>query len=192
MIDHVVVDVEIQKTIDQCSKGWQSTDEMGVGVAVVYEFKADRFRIFGPDDRTELVERLLKAEKVSGFNIWKFDFPVIWGVPSHVKIEEMRSKTNDMLINIWRNLGLRLDIFTGAHKGWNLNNVMSATLGVEKIANGAEAPIWFQEGKIHKLINYCIDDVSLERDLVIHMEKEKYVMHPTKGRLDLILPEWNP
>lgn len=50
MIDHIVVDVEIQKTIEETPGGWDATDQLGVSVGVVYEFKSDRFRIYGPDE----------------------------------------------------------------------------------------------------------------------------------------------
>jgi hypothetical protein len=192
MIDHVVVDVEIQKPIEQCSDGWNSTDEMGVACAVVYEFQGARFRVYGPDDIEDLRQRLSIADKISGFNIWKFDYQVIWGLKGNQRIPELRSKTNDLLVNIWRNLGLDTNNFTGAHKGWSLDNVCKATLGRGKIGNGAEAPHWYQDGQIHRVINYCLDDVALERDLTIHMDEQKFVLHPTKDRLDLVLPEWNP
>ena len=35
MIDHVVVDVEIQKTIEETPGGWDATDKLGVAVAFV-------------------------------------------------------------------------------------------------------------------------------------------------------------
>ncbi len=96
MQDHIVVDVEIKKTIEETPGGWDSTDKLGVAVAVVYEFQTDRFRIFG-DTAAELESlraRLLKADRISGFNIWKFDFPVIFGLPGRERVEELRPKTN--------------------------------------------------------------------------------------------------
>ena len=192
ILDHIVVDVEIQNPIESLPNGWDDTDKMGIACAVVYEFIEDRFRVYGPDDITALQERLMKADKISGYNIWKFDYQVIFQQPGHVRIQELRSKTNDLLVNIWRNLGLRTDMFTGAHKGWTLDNVCKATLGRGKIGNGAEAPQWYQAGLIHKVINYCIDDVALERDLAIHMDEHKFVLHPTKMKVDLTQLDWNP
>lgn len=192
VLDHIVVDVEIQKPIEQCSNGWDSTDEMGVACAVVYEFDGARFRVFGPDDIEALQQRLMKADKISGFNIWKFDYQVIFGLKGNERVPELRAKTNDMLVNIWRNLGLRTDIFTGAHKGWSLDNVCKATLGRSKIGNGADAPRWYQDGQLHRVINYCLDDVALERDLAVFMDTHKFVLHPTKMMLKLESTEWNP
>ncbi len=190
--DHIVIDVEIQNPIESLPNGWNDTDKMGIACCVIYEFLTDRFKVYGPEDYEAIKERLMKAEVISGFNIWKFDYQVIFQQPGHVRIEELRHKTNDLLVNIWRNLGLRLDCFTGAHKGWSLDNVAKATLGRGKIGNGALAPEWYQAGQIHRVIDYCLDDVSLERDLAIHMRDHKFVLHPTKMKVDITSEEWNP
>jgi DEAD/DEAH box helicase domain-containing protein len=86
MIDSVVVDVEIQKTIEETPGGWEATDKLGVAVAVVYEFRRDRMRIYGPEDVEALRARLEEAERIIGFNIWKFDLPVIYGLPGRARV----------------------------------------------------------------------------------------------------------
>lgn len=190
--DHVVVDVEIQKTIEQLPGGWNDSDKMGVAVAVVYEFLTDRFRIYGPDDVPALRERLLKADRISGYNIWRFDFAVIWGLPKGAPLPpELRAKTNDILLRIWRSLGLSTETFTKAHGGWKLDQVAHATLGVGKIGNGADAPKWWQAGQQLKVANYCVDDVTIERDLAIFVDKFGYVVGQD-GRQLYIVPEWQP
>lgn len=192
-MDHVVVDVEIQKTIESCTQGWDSTEEMGVAVACVWEYKTARMRVYGPDDVAALRERLLKADRVSGYNIWKFDLPVIWGLPGWGRVEEMRHKTDDLLVRIWAALGLNMNTFSGARKGWGLDAVAGATLGVGKIGYGGDAPKWYQAGLIQKVVNYCADDVALERDLCDFIDRYQYVLND-KGvyRGPLNIPAWQP
>jgi DEAD/DEAH box helicase domain-containing protein len=183
MIDHVVVDVEIQKTIEETPGGWEATDKLGVAVACLWEHKTERMRVYGPDDVPALKERLLKADRISGYNIWKFDFPVIWGLPNRGRVDELRSKTNDLLLRIWSALGLNLETFTGAHKGWGLDVVAGSTLNARKIGYGGDAPKWYQAGLIQKVVNYCSDDVALERDLAEFIDKYGYVLNDVKGSL---------
>ena len=187
MLDHVVVDVEIQKTIEQVG-GWDNTDKMGIGVAVIYEYQTDRFRIYGPDDVLELQARLMMADRVSGFNIWKFDFPVIWGLPGRERVSAMQPKTNDILRRIWRALGLNPDEFGSQHKGWGLDVVCNGTFGRGKTGYGGDAPKWFQEGKWARLVDYCIDDVKLERDLTDFMDRYGFVVNGTTGQVLRIPP----
>ena len=186
MIDHIVVDVEIKKTIEETPGGWDATDKLGVAVAVVYEHKSDRFRVYG-DTEVELLalrERLMRADRISGFNIWKFDFPVIFGLPGRERYEPLRDKTNDILVRIWRALKLNPDEFTKLHGGWGLDVVARGTLRAPgKIANGAIAPIWYQTGRWGELVNYCIDDVTLERDLTAFVDKHGYVVNGNTGQV---------
>ena len=186
-MDHIVVDVEIKKTIEETLGGWDSTDQLGVSVAVVYEFQTDRFRIYG-DTEAELLalrERLMKADRISGYNIWKFDFPVIFGLPGRERVEALRPKTNDILRRIWQSLGHDPDVFRKeTHGNWGLDAVVRGTLGsVGKVANGALAPKWYQAGRYGELCNYCVDDVTLERDLAIFVDKYGFVVNGNTGQV---------
>ncbi len=202
--DHVVVDVEIQKTIEETPGGWNATDKLGVACACLWEYRGGRMRVYGPDDVEDLRNRLLRADRITGFNIFNFDFPVIWGIPkdewlagrTSLPIEDPSTKvgmlkrgleprTNDLLRRIWQFQGLDPDIFVPrTHGGWSLDAVASSTLGTSKIGNGADAPKWYQQGLLHKVINYCADDVALERDLSDFADRYGYVTGP-KGRADL-------
>jgi DEAD/DEAH box helicase domain-containing protein len=177
MIDHVVVDVEIQKTIEETPGGWNATDKLGVACACLWEYRGERMRVYGPDDVEVLRQRLVKADRISGYNIYRFDFPVIWGLPSRQRVEVLKPKTNDLLQRIWRSLGLDEESFSDLHKGWGLDVVAQGTLGYGKIGNGANAPVWWQQGKRERVINYCADDVALERDLTDFIDKYGFVVN---------------
>lgn len=184
-MDHVIVDVEIQKTIEETPGGWDATDKLGVACACLWECKTARMRIYGPQEVDALKHRLLQADRISGYNIWKFDFPVIWKYSR----EEWKSnrfldfqnllkpKTNDLLRRIWQALGLDPDFFSDAHKGWSLDAVCRGTLGVGKIGYGGDAPKWFQAGQWARVANYCADDVALERDLALFIDTYGYVVN---------------
>lgn len=184
-IDHIVVDVEIQKSIDQVRGGWNATDELGVAVAVVYEHLTDRYQVYMENDIPELRGRIRSADRVSGFNIWKFDFPVIFGLKGHERVSELLPKTNDILRRIWQSNNLDPETFSAAHAGWNLGAVTMGTFNQDKSGNGADAPKWYQAGQLSRVISYCLDDVRLERDLVEFVDRYGYLVHKTKGALRL-------
>lgn len=182
MNDHIVVDVEIQKTIESLPNGWEDTHLMGISVAVVYEYKSDRFRLYGENDIPALQSRLLQADRISGFNIQEFDYRVIFGLPRNQTNEQIQSlfpKTNDALQRIWKSLGGRF------FKGWKLDDIMKGTFGVGKIGNGADAPKWYQNGELLRVTNYCIDDVALEKQLTDFIDKHGFVISQINGLLIL-------
>jgi len=176
MNDWIVVDVEIQKTIEETPGGWDATDLLGVACAVVYEFKGDNFRVYGPNDVERLRERLLAADRVSGYNIWKFDYPVIWGLPGRERKMEMLPKTDDLLRRIWQAQGLNPETFSKFHGGTSLDIVAGETINQRKSGFSGDAPKWFQAGEWAKLVDYCINDVKIERDLALFVEKHGYVI----------------
>lgn len=199
MLDHVVVDVEIQKCIEETPGGWDATDQLGVAVACLWEHRTQRMRVYGPEDVEALRTRLLAADRISGYNIWNFDFPVIWGFsrekwkPFNEETICLRDaliqKTDDMLRRIWKALKLDPDNFhPKTHGGWKLDNVAAATLGAGKIGYGGDAPKWYQAGQIQRVVNYCADDVALERDLTDYVEQYGRVLN--NGRV-LKIPPWD-
>lgn len=177
-LDHVVVDVEIQKNVDDLPGKWKDTDKMGVAVAVVYEFLTDRYHVYLEGDVDELRERLLRADRISGYNIWGFDFPVIFGLDVAARRPALLPKTNDILQRIWK-----APLYGSVRSlGWKLDAVAKGTLGVGKSADGIEAPKWYQAGQLGRVISYCLDDVRIERDLAAYVDQHGHVKHES-GRV---------
>lgn len=204
MIDHIVFDVEIAKTIEEVG-GWHHTEKMGVAVACVWQYRNNRLSVYGPDDVDALRNRLLSADRISSYNGLLFDYPVVWGyskaewkasredlgaskgAPAIYK--QILPKTDDMLRRIWQAKGLDPDRFNPrTHGGTKLDDVAYNTLGVRKIGNGADAPKWYQEGKIQQVVNYCADDVAIERDLTDFVDRYGYVVLPSGEKLPI--PQW--
>lgn len=185
VMDHIVFDVEIQKTIEELSAGWADTHLMGVACACVWQYQDARMRIYGPEDVEALKDRLLRADRISSFNGFNFDYLVIWGLSRlqwSTECEELKArllpKTNDILRRIWEEgLNLNPDMFNPkTHGGWGLDAVSKATLNAPgKIGHGGDAPKWFQAGQWARVANYCADDVALERDLTDFVDRYGYV-----------------
>lgn len=195
MIDKIVLDVEIKKTIEELPGGWDDTHLMGVSIACVWEYTTQRMRIYGPEDVKALQDRILQADQVCGYNIFCFDFPVIWKCsksfwdgPGSIAVATLKArllpKTNDLLRRIWQSLMLDPDVFNPhTHGGWGLDKVAQATLGGPgKIGYGGDAPKWFQAGLWAKVANYCADDVALERDLTDFVDRYGYVIDTNTQR----------
>jgi hypothetical protein len=64
------------------------------------------------------------------------------------------------------------------HGGVNLDTVARATINAHKIGHGADAPKWYKAGLIQKVVNYCADDVAIERDLNDFVDRYGYVLIP--------------
>lgn len=202
-MNHIVIDIEIKNSPTELPNGWDDTHKMGVSVAVVYEYETGLVKIYGDNkkDLSELRQRIEKADRVSGWNIWGFDYPVIYGFSrSEWKSDKygpvndikavLQSVTNDGLRRCWIALGLDPDEFVPkTHGGWGLDKVSKSTLGKRatagKAGDGAMAPGWYKLGMWSKLISYCIADVRLERELIDFIDRYGYVLNDQR-RLELL------
>ncbi|MEE9366481.1 MAG: hypothetical protein V3W44_07335, partial [Dehalococcoidales bacterium] len=90
-------------------------------------------------------------------------------------------RTNDILRRIWLTKGLDPDNFAPrTHGGFKLDDVAGYTINSAKIGYGGDAPVWYQEGLIQRVANYCVDDVAIERELGEFVDKYGYVIDPKR------------
>lgn len=155
-VDVVVYDLEIKEEIGKNGIGWKDYDKMGISVGCCYSFLKKEYKVFLDDNIEELGEQLDKAELAVGFNIFGFDDPLL---EATLKRPIKKDHHYDMLWHSRKSHGGGDFV-----KGFKLDNHLAGTFGIEfmKTGNGADAPVWYKQGKLGKVISYCLDDVKRE------------------------------
>ncbi len=163
----VVYDLEIKKKIEDCSNGWDSHDEMGISVGCAFDYRASRYRVFMDDNVEELVERLNEpGTLVVAFNHLNFDNKLLRATCKTALKPDAELRNYDMMVESKAGAGAAAGNY---HKGFRLDDHLKALGLPMKTGDGASAPIWWQEGKVGKVIDYCMNDVTQERALFEHM-----------------------
>jgi DEAD/DEAH box helicase domain-containing protein len=160
--DVLVFDLETQRSFQDVGGRSQMRD-LGMSVGVVYSFRDDRFVSFFEREADDLIEMLLGAELVVGYNLLGFDYEVLKGYRD-APFADIR--TLDIMVDLHGKLGFRP----------KLDSVVQATLGAAKTADGLQALAWFREGRLDLIEKYCIDDVRLTRDLYIFGKRNRNVL----------------
>jgi len=157
MKDIVYYDLETQRSISSVG-GYSHIDQLKVSVGVAYSTRTGRYHIFGEDGMDELIQMLLSADLVVGYNHIGFDYKVLHGYT----ILDLESQTN--------NLDMMLDIQGIIDKRLKLDAIASASLGMSKTADGLEALKWWKEyaqtkdkEPLMKIAKYCAYDVKVTR-----------------------------
>lgn len=175
----IVFDVEIEKAIlgrgeeptagiEYCN-GWRDFKGMGISVVTTYDINTHLTRVFLKEDLPELFE-YLRDKPTAGFNTRRFDIPLLMTHWLALGLDSIGCPHYDMLEEIWIALGLNPDKFNPkTHGGWGLDAVCGETLGLHKTGNGALAPVWWQQGKRGKVIDYCCNDSWMEAQLLKHI-----------------------
>lgn len=158
----VVFDLETQRSFDEVG-GRSQFDKLGVSVAVAYRYDTDEFLVFEEDAIAGLIELLLDADLVVGYNITGFDYEVLRGYTD----EDLHGlPTLDLMVHLEERLGFRP----------KLESVVMPTLGTGKLADGLTALKWWREGELDKIVEYCREDVRVTRDLYDYGKRNRCVM----------------
>ena len=185
MPDIVYFDLETQRSFSDVG-GAANKIEMGMSVGCTFSTRTGKYHIYGEGEAEELVNQLVKADLVVGYNHLGFDY----GVLEKYTVYDLPSQTAncDMLVDLEKILGHRL----------KLDAVASATLGLSKTADGLEALKWWQKyqktGDQEHLLNiaeYCCYDVKVTREVYEYGVKEGKVKYTDKaGVLQEVAVPW--
>jgi DEAD/DEAH box helicase domain-containing protein len=145
----VYFDLETQKSADEVG-GWNNIRDMRMSVGVTYSTARGDYRIYGEKEVDDLIKELMRADLVVGFNNLRFDYEVLHG---YTIMDLKQVPTLDMLVELQKTLQHRL----------SLDSIATASLGVEKTAEGLQAIKWFKEGRLLEIAEYCCYDVKITK-----------------------------
>ena len=145
----VYFDLETQKSADEVG-GWSHIRDMRMSVGVTFSTQRGTYRIYGEKEVDDLVNELLRADLVVGFNNLRFDYE---GLHGYTVVDLKQVPTLVMLVELQKILPHRL----------SLDSIAVSTLGVEKTAEGLQAIQWYREGRLLEIAEYCCYDVKITR-----------------------------
>jgi DEAD/DEAH box helicase domain-containing protein len=145
----VYFDLETQKAANEVG-GWNNIRDMRMSVGVTYSTTRGDYRIYSEKQVNELLQELMRADLVVGFNILRFDYEVLHG---YTVYDLTQVPTLDMLVELQKTLQHRL----------SLDSLAAASLGVEKTAEGMQAIEWYRAGKMMEIAEYCCYDVKITK-----------------------------
>ena len=145
----VYFDLESQKLFEEV--GGRFPAKLLLACGVTWSSVRNDFAVYWEQEAVALVAELQSADHVIGFNILNFDYEVLRPYAPNVNFRSIRS--TDMLQDIYRALNFRL----------SLDSVAKATLGATKSADGMQSVIWYRNGELDKVAEYCKSDVDITR-----------------------------
>lgn len=199
----VVYDLEIKKTIQECG-GWDHHEKMGISVGCAFDYRSMRYRVFMDDNLPELVNRLNEPDTlVVAFNNIGFDNKLLrattlaehqkkngpGALPESDEVLKPDDQLNnyDMLLVSRKGAGVQSNFIPG----FKLDDHLQTLRLPMKTGEGALAPVWWQEGKVGKVIDYCMNDVTQEKALFEYMFLTGLCGSKYKNSYEIELPKFN-
>lgn len=149
-MNKIVLDLETQRTFEEV--GGRYMHLLKVSVAGIYHYPAQKYLVFEEKDILKLEKILKSVDLIVGFNVKKFDLPVL---APYLSFPTNKLRTLDIMQEIVKVTGHRV----------SLNSVAQATLGEVKSGTGLEAVVLFREGRMEELKGYCLDDVRITKEV---------------------------
>lgn len=159
----VVFDLETQKSFEDVG-GRHNLHLLRMSVGCLYDLATGEIRAFPESQVGLLIQEILAAPLVVGFNVKYFDYKVLAG---YTREDFTALNTVDIFLDLQKFLGHRV----------SLDSVLKATFGEEhgKTGSGLDALRWFREGEMDKIIEYCKSDVLLTGQLYLFGKTHGYV-----------------
>ena len=146
----VYFDLETQRSANDVG-GWGNKAEMKMSVGVTYSTAKEEYTIYDEANIQDLIQELISADLVIGYNHISFDYEVLMGYT----ILDLKEQTT--------NLDLMVDLEKVIEHRPKLDAVAAATLNHGKTAVGTDAIKWWREGKIMQIAEYCCFDVKVTK-----------------------------
>lgn len=169
--DYLCFDLET-KDLAPRDPSIENLSKLGVSVACAWDSKENKMLTFFEDELPKLV-KLCRERLVVGYNIRRFDLPVLTGYG--LKLEGL--DVFDLMDEVERGLGRRFI---------KLEYVAQGTLGEGKSAEGLMAIEWFKQGKFKELAEYCARDVEVTHRIFRNGLDKKFlaVQFPEKDKVE--------
>ena len=173
----LVLDIETQRLVQEVG-GWDHVDKLGISVACAYDSKSDSYLSFLEADIPKLIE-LCEERLVVGYNIRGFDLPVM--VPYGLKIAKVDA------------FDIMYDLQTLTRQQFlKLEAVARGTLGEGKSGDGLLAVEWWKQGQVQKIIDYCMQDVKVTRDVFAFGRQNGFVkIQRSEDKITQVPVSWN-
>ncbi|KKS33946.1 MAG: DEAD/DEAH box helicase domain protein [Parcubacteria group bacterium GW2011_GWC2_42_13] len=164
--DIIVFDLETKKSFEEVGAK-NNLALLGVSALAAYSYQQNQFFVF-EEKELPYFEKLLRQAKLAvGFNIRDFDLPVF---APYTSLNLKHLNILDLLDDIVEKVGFRV----------GLNNLTQTTLEEAKSADALQALIWYKEGRIKEIKEYCLQDVKLTRNLFDYGRKNGHVLFVSK------------
>lgn len=146
----ITFDIETSNTFDDV----QSSDpaDLDLSVVCIHDSETDEYTSYFQEDLSKLWPIIENADMLIGYNSDHFDIPLL---NKYYPGDLTQIKSLDILKEIRESIGRRV----------KLDDVAQATLGEAKSAHGLQAIVWWREGEKQKVVDYCIQDVKVTKNV---------------------------
>lgn len=146
----ITFDIETTNTFQEANSS--DPKDLDLAVVCIHDSESNTYSHYFKETLHELWPILERADLLIGFNSNHFDIPLL---NKYYAGNLFDIKSLDLLEKVQEVLGRRIKLDDLAH----------ATLGEKKSGNGLESIVWWRNGEIDRVVDYCKQDVKVTKDI---------------------------
>jgi|SRR3989344_3305214 len=149
---YIVFDIESMSKSGSNIRGKIDLQDQEITLVALYDSETGTYSSYIKEELPKLWPLIERADLLIGFNSDTFDIPLL---NRYYPGDLSKIPSLDLLTEVYKTLGRRI----------RLDSLARATLGRGKKGDGLKAVLWWQEGRIDKVREYCLEDVRLTKEL---------------------------
>lgn len=164
----IVFDIETSNIFSEV--GSNDPAALDLSVICIYDYEQDSYNSFFQDELSKLWPILESADLLIGYNSNHFDIPLL---NKYYPGDLTKIRSLDILEKIKESYGRRM----------KLDQIAEGTLGENKITNGLEATRWWKQGLKEKVVEYCLKDVKITKEVYDYARAQNKLIFKEGGEL---------
>ena len=144
--------------------------DLTIAIVCIHDSETDLYSSYLVPELPQLWPILERTDILVGYNSDHFDIPLL---NKYYPGDLTKLKSVDIMKEVHGTLGRRL----------KLDMIAEGTLGQKKLGGkGGQSVIWWREGRVDDVREYCLKDVELTRKIFDHALKNKSLKYKELGK----------
>jgi DEAD/DEAH box helicase domain-containing protein len=145
--------------------------DLTIAIVCIHDSETGEYSSYLENELPKLWLVLERADLLIGYNSDHFDIPLL---NKYYPGDLTKIKSLDIMVEVQKAMGRRL----------KLDTLAEGTLNDKKLdGKGGQSIVWWRNGEVEKVREYCIKDVKLTRDLFDYALKNKLLKYKELGKL---------
>ena len=145
--------------------------DLTIAIVCIHDSETGQYSSYLESELPKLWPILERADLLIGYNSDHFDIPLL---NKYYPGDLTKIKSLDVMVEVQKAMGRRL----------KLDTLAEGTLNDKKLdGKGGQSVVWWRNGEVEKVREYCIQDVKLTRDLFDYAMKNSVLKYKELGKL---------
>jgi uncharacterized protein YprB with RNaseH-like and TPR domain len=180
----IVFDIETKNIFQDV--GSNNSVDLDISIVGIYDYETNKYETFTQEEFPAMWPHFEKADLLITFNGDSFDIPLL---NKYYKQAGLGDLTKVRSLDIFK------EVRNASGRWLKLDKIAEGTFGMKKTGDGFDAVVWWRQGEVQKIRDYCAQDVKLTKEVYEYALKNNKLIYkegPFTKEVKLDTKHWEP